>query len=237
MILIEVNAIRRSGHHAFIQWLISNMHGVRYEENICKWKYNHIGNNPSVLWVNEGEFRTKEIIDYISKRTHIDVVIISYESFTKETLNNPNYSILTDELKEMWGVGKHLHIPFIRTFHNNFASLSKAHPFENDKNLIENYLTLYKGQLKKLLTTSNGVLYDKWVSDEKYANEVCLNMLNKPNQFHPLEIGGTGSSFEGKINMESLLNRHKNINFPSWLTEDKNLNKDIRAITNMMNDE
>ena len=225
MILIEVNAIRRSGHHAFINWLISNIHNVPYTENLCKNKYNVILGNKNILWVNEGEWKIKNIINFITERKdRMDVVIISYEQITKEINYDPNYSILTKELKEKWGVIEHIQIPFVRDYYNNFASLIKSSTLGN-KNEFENTYLLwnkaYKDQLKHVLRGIRGVIYDRWVSDPEYSLKVCLKILGKVNQFHPLSIGGTGSSFgKGKQNMSPLLNRYKTIKWSKWVIDE-----------------
>ena len=171
MILIEVNAIRRSGHHAFINWLISNIHGVKYQENLCKWNYTVIPGNKNVLWVNEGEQNIQQNIDHISKCTHIPIVIISYEAPVKSTVDNPNFSILTDELRQKWGVTEHIQIPFVRDYYNNIASINKVWPvFKKEvtganSELLSYYNQVYKHQLDRALTTFRGVIYGKWDRD------------------------------------------------------------------------
>ena len=240
MILIEVNAIRRSGHHAFINWLISNIHDVPYSANLCKWKYSYAKGNKDILWINEGEQETNNIISYISEHHHkVDIVLVSYEAPTDDTIKNPNYSILTDKLREEWNVEEHIQIPFVRDFYNNFASVSKLgymdYLFTDNEefatnSVLDRYIHLYKHQAKRALNTFRGVIYDKWVSDEEYANEVCIKLIGKPNKYHPLDIGGTSSSFssndtisinstnedrQSKIN--SILNRYKKIQWPQWV--------------------
>ena len=224
MILIEVNAIRRSGHHAFINWLISNIHDHKYEENLCQYKFNAILGNKNILWVNEGEDNTQGCIECISENTHKPIVIVSYESTRDLTMENPNYSILTDELRQKWDVTEHIQIPFVRDYYNNIASINKIWPMfdrgEGDK-LYLAYNVLYKGQLKRALNTFRGVIYDKWVSDEEYANEVCLKLIGQPNKFNPLEIGGTLSSYDdSQLKLTSLLNRYQKTKWPKWVMDE-----------------
>ena len=78
MVLIEVNAIRRSGHHAFINWLIANLNETKYEENLCKYKNNRIDGKYKILWVNEGEQSIQDNINVIDNHyPNIDIAIIS----------------------------------------------------------------------------------------------------------------------------------------------------------------
>ena len=158
MIVIEVNSIRRSGHHAFIHWLISNIHETKYDKNLCQSKHTWIKGSNNIMWLNEGEHDEKPWISYINRNIQdIDILIISYESWSKTTMNNPNYSMLTDELREKWGVTEHIQISFVRDFYNNFASLlTRQH---HDQDVFENFYTLYRKQLERALTTFRGVIY------------------------------------------------------------------------------
>lgn len=229
MIVIEINAIRRSGHHAFINWLISNIHEVKYQENLCKWKFNTIQGNKNILWVNEGEQFKDIILNHIDNNPKPDVLIISYESPTKSTLSKPNYSLLTDNLRLKWDVTEHIQFSLVRDFYNNFASLSTkedlSYFFSNEErhapnSMLMRYIYLYKMQLKQTLNTFKGVIYDKWVSDEVYANEVCLKLIGKPNKYRPIEIGGTHSSYnEEQLQVDSLLKRYQKTKWPKWLID------------------
>jgi len=227
MVLIEIDATRRSGHHAFTQWLISNIHEWEYKDNLCKFKYNHILGNKNIIWVNEGERDVDSIKSYISERIHNhQIVIITYETVVSSRLDS-NYTLLTDELREKWNVEEHIQIPYVRDIYNNLASWSKMANPALDKNEFQIYLQIYKNQLRKVINNFRGVIYDKWIADEKYANEVCLKLIGKPNKFNPLDIGGTVSSFNDEAKIESLLNRYKSIEIPkkftSQITQDKEL--------------
>lgn len=219
-ILIEIDASRRSGHHAFTQWLISNLHENQYEENLCKFKYNHVIGNQKILWVNEGYVNVEGNKEHISKCVNDhSIIIITYEVLHQGRLDQPNYTILTEELRRKWGIKKHIQISFVRDILNNLSSLKKIQDFSDGDLAVKNFLQIYKNQLKKTLIPFGGVIYDKWISDEEYANQVCLSILGKNNMFHPLKVGGTGSSFGDKLNMQSLLNRYKQFPPPQWTVE------------------
>jgi|TARA_B110000908_G_scaffold157753_1_gene198163 hypothetical protein len=238
MILIEVNAIRRSGHHAFINWLIANLNETKYEENLCKYKANRIDGKYNILWVNEGEQLIRENIDIIDRHrdnSSIDITIISYEVLTNETDMNPNYTILDKTLRKRWDVTEHIHIPFVRDYYNNVASLMKLYPYieiEGDDAYNVMYHDMYTAQLKHVLDGVRGVVYDKWVSDKEYANLTCIKLLGKPNMFNPLELGGTPSSWNmpaglsydknEELKLDSLLNRYKTATFPKWMMDKVN---------------
>tara|TARA_R110002060_G_scaffold44282_1_gene55670 strand:- start:5 stop:751 length:747 start_codon:yes stop_codon:yes gene_type:complete len=231
MILIEVNAIRRSGHHAFINWIISNLNEIKYEENLCQEKINRIDGKYKILWVNEGEQSIQDSINIIDDHyPEIDIAIISYEVLTSEIDLNPNYTILDKELRKKWDVTEHIHIPFVRDYYNNIASLMKLYSYikvEGDDAYNVMYHPMYTAQLKHVLNGVRGVIYDKWISDKEYANLTCIKLLGKPNMFNPLEIGGTPSSYNKneEIKIDSLLNRYKTAEFPKWMIDKINQDK------------
>ena len=234
MILIEIDAARRSGHHAFTQWLISNIQGCEYKDNLCKFKYNHILGNKNIIWVNEGEWDVDSIKSYISEKIHKhQIVIITYEAPLPSRLNF-NHTILTDELRKEWNVEEHIQIPYVRDIYNNLASWYKISNLNINQDEFQIYLQIYKNQLKKIINNFRGVIYDKWIADKEYANEVCLKLIGKPNKFNPLNVGGTVSSFDGKAKIESLLNRYKSIEIPekfiSQITQDKELVEMMRMV-------
>mgnify|MGYP003650969906 CR=1 FL=1 len=236
MVLIEVNAIRRSGHHAFINWLIANLNETKYEENLCKYKNNRIDGKYKILWVNEGEQSIQDNINVIDNHyPNIDIAIISYEVLTNETDLNPNYTILDKTLRKRWDVTEHIHIPFIRDYYNNVASLMKLYPYiEIEGNDAYNimYHDMYTAQLKHVLDGVRGVIYDKWVSDKEYANLTCIKLLGKPNMFNPLELGGAPSSYDKneELKLDSLLNRYKTTTFPKWMMDKVNQDEVLSAL-------
>tara|TARA_R110001592_G_scaffold351279_2_gene648318 strand:+ start:26 stop:769 length:744 start_codon:yes stop_codon:yes gene_type:complete len=230
MILIEVNAIRRSGHHAFINWIISNLNEIKYEENLCQEKTNRIDGKHKILWVNEGEQSIQDNINIINNHyPEIDVAIISYEVLTSEIDLNPNYTILNKKLRKKWDITEHIHVPFVRDYYNNIASLMKLYSYieiEGDDAYKIMYHPMYTAQLKNVLDGVRGVIYDKWISNKEYANITCIKLLGKSNMFDPLEIGGTPSSYNNKeININSLLNRYKSAKFPKWMIDKVNQDK------------
>ena len=231
MILIEVNAIRRSGHHAFINWIISNLNEIKYEENLCQGKTNRIDGKYKILWVNEGEQSIQDNINIINNHySEIDVAIISYEVLTSEIDLNPNYTILNKKLRKKWDITEHIHVPFVRDYYNNIASLMKLYSYieiEGDDAYNIMYHPMYTAQLKNVLDGVRGVIYDKWISNKEYANITCIKLLGKSNMFNPLEIGGTPSSYSNnkEIKIDSLLNRYKTAKFPKWMIDKVNQDK------------
>ena len=238
MILIEVNAIRRSGHHAFINWLISNLNEIEYEENLCLYKDNRIDGKYNILWINEGNQSIQENINIINgHHPEIDIAIISYEVlFDKEMDSNPNYTILNKELRKKWDITEHIHIPFVRNLYNNIASLMKLYSYieiEDNDPYNKMYHPMYTAQLKQVLNGVRGVIYDNWISDNEYANTTCIKLLGKPNMFNPLKTGGAISSYSNKeFNVDSLLNRYKTVQFPKWMIDKINQDKVLIKLLN-----
>jgi hypothetical protein len=229
MNIIEINSLKRTGHHAFTNWLISNLHGVKYQEELSKWKYNHIFGSQTILWINEGEIDIKKHPSYIENHIgSIDTLIITYEGVSKEMNNHPIYSITQENKNNNWNIQNHHQITFIRDFYNTMSSLSKSSniqwfldhgwDFSKPGPFGDMMYQTYKKLLRDYLENDNGILYDKWVSNEEYANEICLKLTGKPNQYHPLEIGGSPSSFDNReLTLDKILNRSETGNIPTWL--------------------
>ena len=229
MNLIEINSLKRTGHHAFTTWLISNLHDTPYQKELPKWKYIHLLGSQNVLWINEGEIGINDHPSYIDNNLeNLDTVIITYEGISKEMNNHPIYSILQENKYDKWDIQNHTQITFIRDFYNTMSSLSKSsnvqmfldHGWDFSKSgpFGDMMYTTYKELLRDYLENDKGILYDKWVGDEEYANEVCLKLIGKPNKYHPLEISGSPSSFNDKeLTLDKILNRSKTGNIPTWL--------------------
>tara|TARA_Y100000389_G_C17441920_1_gene509133 strand:+ start:254 stop:1009 length:756 start_codon:yes stop_codon:yes gene_type:complete len=227
MKVIEIHSMRRSGHHAFTNWLISNLLNTNGSIGYCPYKYNYIDNK--LLWVNEGEFicsRTREEILSIKP----EYLFITYESFNytenensksfKKT--NINSLIFTQFLKNECNVTKTIEFTFIREFWNNFASLFNLYPIYSDKislNIIQYWINYYKLLLKHNLKF-NGGLFDLWIQDKEYSNSLLQKILNIDNKIEPLNTTGTNSSFKKtKLTVNDLLNRSNQFTFPNWFLD------------------
>jgi len=247
MKVIEIYSMRRSGHHAFTNWLISNLLNTDGSIGYCPYKYNNINSN-KLLWVNESEFNCsqtrKEIIDI-----EPEYLFLTYESFNytessdskafKKT--NINSLIFTPYLKERCNVTEIIEFTFIREFWNNFSSLFNLYPHyinkKESETEVQYWINYYKLLLKHNLK-HNGGLFDLWIQDKKYSNNLLQKLLGIDNKIEPLNTTGTNSSFnKSKLTVDNLLNRSSQFTFPDWFlnivyndTELKNLLKEQKLL-------
>lgn len=229
MKIIEIHSIRRSGHHAFTNWLVNNLLDTDGSIGYCPYKFNNIQEG-NVLWVNEAEYNLNQIKKKISE-IKPNYLFLTYENFQYREdgknsslipKSNINSLFLTPYLKEEWGVTNTITFSFIREFWNNFASLFKLFPFyekEEKKFEVKNWINYYKLLLKHNLQTSGGV-FDLWIQDKNYANILANQLISMNNKLQPLNTEGTQSSFKNtKLTVESLLTRSDLITFPNWFME------------------
>ena len=241
MKIIEIQAIRRSGHHAFTNWLINNLLDTDGSIGYCNEKYNVI-NDGEILWVNEAEYglnQTKKVISEVKP----NYVFLTYEVFLYKYNNdskphvkdNINSLLLTPYLEQKWGVTKAINFSFVREFWNNFASLFTLFPFYQEGNKIDEvqqWVNYYKASLKYNFKT-NGGLFDLWIQDKKYANNILNYLINKDNKLNPLNTTGTKSSFKNsKLTVENLLSRKDLIIFPDWFMDMVNTDKELLDLLN-----
>lgn len=227
MKIIEIHSIRRSGHHAFVNWLVHNLLDTDGNKGYCPQKYNNINNK--ILWVNEaglGLNETKQVITKLKPSyLFLTYEMSHYSEINKSDTyikNNINSLILTPYLKEEWGVESSINFSFVREFWNNFASLYNLFPVYNDITtikIVKKWIKYYKILLEHNLKT-NGGLFDLWIQNENYANDLCKTLLNKKNKLTPLEITGTRSSYPSqKLTTKNLLNRGSKFKFPTWFID------------------
>lgn len=241
MKIIEIQAIRRSGHHAFTNWLINNLLDTDGSIGYCNEKYNVI-NDGEILWVNEAEYdlnQTKKVISEVKPNYAFltyEVFLYKYNNDSKPHVkDNINSLLLTPYLEQKWGVTKAINFSFVREFWNNFASLFTLFPFYQEGNKIDEvqqWVNYYKASLKYNFKT-NGGLFDLWIQDEKYANNILNYLINKDNKLNPLSTTGTKSSFKNsKLTVENLLSRKDLITFPDWFMDMVNTDKELLDLLN-----
>ena len=229
MKIIEIHSIKRSGHHAFTNWLVNNLLDTDGSIGYCPYKFNNIQNG-KVLWVNEAEYNLNYIKKNISE-VRPSYLFLTYENFqyredgessSLAIKSNINSLFLTPYLKEEWGVTDTITFSFIREFWNNFASLFNLFPFykEGKKvNEIEQWVSYYKILLKHNLKTDSGV-FDTWIQNEEYANTITNQLIGIDIKLQPLNTAGTQSSFnKPKLIIEDLLSRKDQYTFPDWFLE------------------
>ena len=213
MKIIEIFANRRSGHHFFMSWLISNISGI---------KDNKIKNLNKITWItdkichyNDATYHAffdeekvkREINEIIQKKP--DYLIINYEeSALLNKLNKEGTDIYNNNPQK---------VVFIRDFLNTMASKWAVSEtdlkefyfgFKNKKQIIENiesWKTMAKSYLEE---TTIGLTYEELLTDVNcrmnFLKNFGIDEIIKPN-----EIQGTKSSFK----TNNFNDRYKEIDF------------------------
>lgn len=242
MNLFEIISLRRSGHHAFINWLFANLTEAPYEALSTTYAHD---NELKLLYINQAEFDFNNHQNYINNNlSRIDNLFISTETaHAKFSILNQSNPVFTtwhnSDFKNQWGVTNYRRVLFIRDFYNCFASqiqVSLPH-WENETQYTNHMYDRWKSHALASLNGDYTVLYDKWISDPEYTNQVNLDLLGEDNKFNPLDIKGTVSSFNlfEKVNLEKYLTRYKEVEFPMWFREKVINDKELQSLLDKFN--
>ena len=232
MNLFEIISLRRSGHHAFINWLFANLTEAPYEALSTTYAHD---NELKLLYINQAEFDFNNHQNYINNNlSRIDNLFISTETAHAKFTTWHN-----SDFKNQWGVTNYRRVLFIRDFYNCFASqiqVSLPH-WENETQYTNHMYDRWKSHALASLNGDYTVLYDKWISDPEYTNQVNLDLLGEDNKFNPLDIKGTVSSFNlfEKVNLEKYLTRYKEVEFPMWFREKVINDKELQSLLDKFN--
>ena len=192
--IINSFGIMRSGIHCILGWIIQNL-----EDNSVNF-YNNIKNTNNLKdrLIKKNDTRIDDIRNKISEDLNSKYIIKSFES---KNLNfyKPNK---TD-----------INIIIIRNPYNNLSSSIKyieINGYHQDIKINEDFDKLWLEYSNFFINNNNyiKILYDKFIIDEKYRNDISKKIgfkLNNNNLPH-LKMGG-GSSF----NTNDYLNRKKYI--------------------------
>lgn len=221
--LYLIMAMKRSGHHAFINWLCSSHNNITHH------------NDPTGNW-EKGQFRGRKITCYGEGKD----LCINLEDFDMEDFNILN---LPPHIKLY-------PIIFVRDFPNWVASSYKRkdHPNPTYQDVYLNLnkphtshrgiakpsrIDLWKNQVKKGINfPSNFILvpYNTWLISTEYRNNLSsiLNLKsNTPQDISRLSDFGKGSSFTAQnikhIDPQEVFNRYSHFNndpiFSQMLTQ------------------
>ena len=242
MNIFEIISLRRSGHHAFINWLFTNFNGASYKTQNAIYAHD---DKLKLLYINEAEFGFNEHQSHITNNlSRIEYLFSSTETahakFSILNKFNPVFTTWQNtDFKDKWGVTDYKRVLFIRDFFNCFASQIKASPIHwgTESPYNSGMYNNWKSHASASLEGGYTVFYDKLISDPEYANQVSLDLLNTSNKFNPLDIKGTISSFNKfeKVDLERYLTRYKEVEFPIWFREKVKNDKELQLLLNKLN--
>jgi hypothetical protein len=199
----EFVALRRSGHHAILNWIIRNMIGQQSE---FKYKITHLAGT-FLHHINEGNFDTKFSIDYINQNyDKIRNLLVSYEDsdvnfclFSKDFIFRgplapnkfPEYKL---QLNQRFII--------IRDFYNNLSSRIKGNQDSINKGLIpvfdvrEDFINKWKDYAKNIVSNKLPHLkFEDWLDNPDKRNQFLKENFNIHDRYGIDNIVGTYSSF------------------------------------------
>ena len=214
MKIIEVFANRRSGHHFFMSWLVSNLSGEIDEKikelNKITWINNDICHYNDATY--HAFFNEKQVMDEIEEiiEKRPKYFIINYEE-------SDMYNKLNKEGTSLFNQNP-IKIVFLRDFLNTFASKWKVSEtdlkefyfgFKNKQHIIEN-IKYWKIMAKNYLSNDSiGIKYEDLLTDNGIREQFLLDTFEVNERFKPSIFNGTKSSFKTK----NYNQRHKEIDF------------------------
>lgn len=229
MKIIEIFANRRSGHHFFMSWLVSNLSGI---------KDSKIKNLNKITWI------TDKICHYNDATYHafFDEEKVKYE-LKKIIDKKPEYLLINYEESDIYNSlncegsliesYKPKKIIFIRDFYNTMASKWKVSNtdlkefyfgFEKNEQIMEN-IKYWKIMAKNYLMEGNeGIKYEDLLNNQQRRVDFLKNNFKVKEKFTPDNFKGTKSSFESKNYNERYREVNFSENFIRLAQEDDELN-------------
>jgi len=172
----------RSGNHAIIFWMLHNLGEIREIKDVKKLFYKE---SYRKFWYTGYNYYFNNVTrsQVINFPREYNLLIKSYEDIIPDSTSENSFIILRDIL-------------------NGIASRHKAYGLglaPNNKYLtdIDVIIDMWKKHFEIILKKQNGIIYNKWVIDKKYRDEVSIK-LNIPNKIDDISFVpyiGYGSSF------------------------------------------
>lgn len=229
-----LTGLRRSGNHAFINWVANALEGTEISfadiaQNVSKTKsgktllYNEVNYFGAFWFVNTLRSTTK----YIKNASFI---IISLEDYIPRTRDEfiPNNAIKISIKRNTLNV--------IASRLQRLIQLAKNGLDRGDMGISKNIISYLKWQQK---ANEKGYLvwsFDKWIDDRNYRSEF-LTKINLKSDISPsISTQGDGSSFSGQSkvpNKKELMNRWDQVDWPDRVLK---MLSDITD-TSILNDE
>lgn len=234
MKIIEIFANRRSGHHFFMSWLVSNLSG--FKDNKIKELNKITWINDEICHYNDASYHAffnkeqvlSEIDDIIQKKPKY--FIINYEDSNKvNRINGEGTSISKNNP---------IKVVFLRDFLNTMASKWAVSEtdlkefyfgFKNQEHIIEN-IDYWKRMANYYLNDETiGLTYEELLSDQKRRKEF-LKKFEIEETIKPNQLQGTKSSFSSNNFNERFREVEFNELFKETIRQDNELNNLIEIL-------
>jgi hypothetical protein len=208
MNIIEIPALRRSGNHAVMSWLMKNLIlDSPTEKQWEKFKITTIGNSKSIFWseANWDLDYSKEL--YRNLNYPHNNIFINYEDI------GPEYTIFSEDNKYKGKFNLKIDLDInitnsyrfvvIRDFYNNLCSRIKGNEFY-DFNYGQVFIDLWKIYAKYCVNNLvHFIKYEDWILHPEIRQNFLKDTFNTPEIIFPELSKGSKSSY----NNQDFLNR------------------------------
>jgi len=247
MKIIETIGNARSGHHAMLNWIISNLCGQQVQ-NWGAYNMTHL-NNSTLSIFDEVNYKPKLNLNWLKDQEDHKTVILNYvDAF-------PNYTLLygvNNVFKGPYAYNKNLgftpeykgRILMIRDFYSNLLSRLKGNKVELQKivtdtgfvtdetfmfDVSSHFIDVWKSQAKACIENQiSFIKYEDWMYNKEIRQNFLWDNFQVKEQFNNANIKGTNSSYEigeKRNNIELLPNSLKQI-----IKEDKELHELVKIL-------
>jgi hypothetical protein len=201
----NIYTLCRSGNHAIIFWIMNNFGG--FEDSLSVNSVVYRSSNNYICFVNNINHPVRDTPS-IQEVSEYKNILISYEDFYKEDINQSNEIII------------------LRDFYNTLASryqLFKPLLGIRDQNYIhslETFITYWKHLAKLSLSSNQYIYYNLWLTDKYYRDQTMIKYFNMKNQNDNTNFVSNiamGSSYIGsnkECNINNYLYRYNSTNLP-----------------------
>jgi len=208
MNIIEIPALRRSGHHAVMSWVIKNLvFDSPLKEEWDKYKITTIGDSKSIFWseANWDLDHAKELyknLNYPHNNIFINYEDVEplYSIFSKDFQYKGKFNLQTDLNINITNSYRFL---VIRDFYNNLCSRIKGNEFYNFS-YGQDFINLWKIHARYCVDNLiNFIKYEDWILSSEIRQQFLQNTFNTKEIYSTEFSEGSASSF----NNQDFLNR------------------------------
>lgn len=198
--LIEICALKRSGHHALMGWIVKNLYGLQPDFG---FKLEFVSDSRLWIWndVTNFEEHGKKLFYDSLKNSNIDTLMVNYEdektdyTFFHKTKQyfGPNFFNFDENIRFI----KTNRIYYIRNFYDCLSSRlqhsnNQVHTFDYGKN----YIDLWKEYAKRVISNpKQSIKYEDLVLKTDKCDEFLFENFGTHQRFNVDEVKGRNSSF------------------------------------------
>jgi hypothetical protein len=208
MNLVEIVALRRSGHHVIMSWIVKNL------INMYSWDYQvtlQSGTN-SIVW-NDGGYNENEIEMVRGFNVKLNNIFINYEDkrhdftfFNKEQVYKGPYML---NKYEDFNFTNSKRIIIIRDFYSNLCSrITQNKKQDFQMGVYGGFIETWKNYAKTILNDEVfHIKYEDWLTCDKCRTEFMKDVFGIKERVKKENANGTNSSYDGESTLKDYLNR------------------------------